>query len=192
MRRACKPSTYGSRGVVRDGAPSRTRTYNLRIRSPLLYPLSHGRILTIIKQFRKNQACSLIFSYKPCLYACRKSREAELSDKPGSVVGQLFISSRCRHLPLARNPNARKSGRIAFLFALAPNGVYQAILLPKYWCALTTPFQLFPRLAREFSFLWHFPSGCPAQPLAGIVLFGARTFLTISCAIALDCSAVIF
>lgn len=25
------------------GAPSRNRTYNLRIRSPLLYPLSHGR-----------------------------------------------------------------------------------------------------------------------------------------------------
>lgn len=42
--------------------------------------------------------------------------------------------------------------RIAFLFALAPNGVYQAILLPKYWCALTTPFQLFPDLARSFLF----------------------------------------
>lgn len=30
--------------VVVHGAPSRNRTYNLRIRSPLLYPLSHGRI----------------------------------------------------------------------------------------------------------------------------------------------------
>ena len=27
-----------------SGAPSRNRTYNLRIRSPLLYPLSHGRL----------------------------------------------------------------------------------------------------------------------------------------------------
>ena len=26
-----------------SGAPSRTRTYNRRIRSPMLYPLSHGR-----------------------------------------------------------------------------------------------------------------------------------------------------
>lgn len=30
-----------------DGAPGRTRTYNLRIRSPLLYPLSHGRSLSV-------------------------------------------------------------------------------------------------------------------------------------------------
>ncbi len=29
--------------VFFSGAPSRNRTYNLRIRSPLLYPLSHGR-----------------------------------------------------------------------------------------------------------------------------------------------------
>ena len=27
------------------------------------------------------------------------------------------------------------------------------------------------------TFLWHFPSGRPAQPLAGILPFGARTFL---------------
>lgn len=30
--------------VFFSGAPSRNRTYNLRIRSPLLYPLSHGRL----------------------------------------------------------------------------------------------------------------------------------------------------
>ncbi|GAA6731023.1 hypothetical protein YIM73518_07860 [Thermus brockianus] len=28
------------------------------------------------------------------------------------------------------------------------------------------------------SFLWHFPSGYPAQPLAGTLPYGARTFLT--------------
>ena len=28
---------------LKDGAPSRNRTYNRRIRSPMLYPLSHGR-----------------------------------------------------------------------------------------------------------------------------------------------------
>jgi len=26
--------------------------------------------------------------------------------------------------------------------------------------------------------LWHFPSGYPAQPLAGTLPYGARTFLT--------------
>ena len=31
--------------------------------------------------------------------------------------------------------------------------------------------------AGEFSFLWHCPSGRPAQPLAGILPVGARTFL---------------
>ena len=45
--------------------------------------------------------------------------------------------------------------------------------------------QLLPRrvFAGEFSFLWHFPSGRPAQPLAGILPYGARTFLTPKCAI---------
>ena len=31
--------------------------------------------------------------------------------------------------------------------------------------------------ARESSFLWHYPSGRPARPLAGILPCGARTFL---------------
>lgn len=71
----------------------------------------------------------------------------------------------------ARNPNAQKSGCIAFLLALAPDGVYQATLLPMHWCALTAPFQLFVLHAgasapvlREFSFLWHLSVRllCPA------------------------------
>ena len=69
----------------------------------------------------------------------------ERADKPGSVVGRPFISNACRQASLARNPNARKGGRIAFLFALAPDGVCQAALLPTRWCALTAPFQLFSR-----------------------------------------------
>ena len=69
----------------------------------------------------------------------------ERAGKPGSVVGRPFISNACRQAPLARNPNARKGGRIAFLFALAPDGVFQAAPLPTRWCALTAPFQLFSR-----------------------------------------------
>ena len=70
---------------------------------------------------------------------------------------------------------------MAFLFALSPDGVCQAAPLPTRWCALTAPFQLFspgPWPKRESPFLWHFPSGRPARPLAGILPCGARTFLT--------------
>ena len=38
-----RPRHYDG-AVFFSGAPSRNRTYNLRIRSPLLYPLSHGRL----------------------------------------------------------------------------------------------------------------------------------------------------
>ena len=69
--------------------------------------------------------------------------QGEWTDKPGSVVGRPFISNARHRASLARNPNARKGGRIAFLFALAPDGVYQATPLPTRWCALTAPFQLF-------------------------------------------------
>ena len=41
-------------------------------------------------------------------------------------------------------------------------------------------FSFSPACAGEFTFLWHFPSGRPAQPLAGILPFGARTFLTLN------------
>ena len=84
-------------------------------------------------------------------------------------------------------PERTAGHRVALLFALAPDGVYQAATLPPRWCALTAPFQLFSCVAHaacrcmfragEFSFLWHCPSGRPAQPLAGILPCGARTFL---------------
>lgn len=119
----------------------------------------------------------------------------EWVDKPGSVVERSFISNvRCR-TPQARNPNARKGSRVALLFALAPDGVFQATPLPTCWCALTAPFQLFPcspRAVGEFSFLWHFPSGHPAQPLAGILPLGARTFLAPKHAIAWPTRDMVF
>lgn len=84
--------------------------------------------------------------------------------------------------PSSGQPERRPGQPFALLFALAPDGVCQATVLPRCWCALTAPFQLFSRrpkgAAGEFSFLWHFPSGRPAQPLAGILPCGVRTFLT--------------
>ena len=79
--------------------------------------------------------------------------------------------------PSSRQPGREPGQPIASLFALAPDGVCQADALLRRWCALTAPFQLFSRVARESSFLWHFPSGRPARPLAGILPCGARTFL---------------
>ena len=108
-------------------------------------------------------------------------QQKKWADKPGSVEDDHLSCTYVATRLIARNPNARKGSRIAFLFALAPDGVYQAAALLQRWCALTTPFQLFPHThRREFSFLWHFPSGYPAQPLAGILPLGARTFLTLS------------
>ncbi len=85
----------------------------------------------------------------------------EWVDKPGSVVGRLFISNVRRRTSQARNPNARKGGRIAFLFALAPDGVFQATLLPTRWCALTAPFQLFSRISGGVSFSVALSVGLP-------------------------------
>ena len=43
----------------------------------------------------------------------------------------------------SRQPGCTPGQRIAPLFALAPDGVCQAAALPRRWCALTAPFQLF-------------------------------------------------
>ena len=80
------------------------------------------------------------------------TKNAKWADKPGSVEGRQFILDDCHQSPLARNPNARKSGRVAFLFALAPDGVYQARPLPSCWCAFTAPFQLFSECSGSFPF----------------------------------------
>ena len=60
------------------------------------------------------------------------------------------------------------------LFGLAPDGVYQATLLPVFWCALTAPFH--PYLKKAVCFLWHFPSVYTARTLSGIVFSGSPDF----------------
>ena len=115
---------------------------------------------------------------------CRRENErAKRAYKPGSVADG-HLSWHARHRAAPRTLPGRGPGRpIAPLFALAPDGVYQAAALPRRWWSLTPPFQLFPLRAEsarrwESSFLRHFPSGCPAWPLASILPCGARTFLT--------------
>lgn len=113
----------------------------------------------------------------------RENKRAKRAYKPGSVADG-HLSWLARHRTAPRTLPGRRPGRpIAPLFALAPDGVYQAAALPRRWWSLTPPFQLFPLRAEsarrwESSFLRHFPSGCPAWPLASILPCGARTFLT--------------
>lgn len=111
-----------------------------------------------------------------------KKRVRKWADKPGSVVERPFILYLRCHRPLLGQPERGPGRPIALLFALSPDGACQAAPLPTRWCALTAPFQLFSPgpegRRRESSFLWRYPSGRPARPLAGILPCGARTFLT--------------
>ena len=109
------------------------------------------------------------------------NRNTKRAYKPGSVEDD-HLSWRTRCRAALRTLPGRGPGRpITPLFALAPDGVYQAAASPRRWWSLTPPFQLFPLHAEsrwESSFLRHFPSGRPAWPLASILPCGARTFLT--------------
>ena len=106
---------------------------------------------------------------------------AKRADKPGSVEdGHLSWRACCHAAP--RTLPERGPGRpMALLFALAPDGVYQAAASPRRWWSLTPPFQLFP-LRRgaggSLLFCGTDPSGCPAWSLTSILPCGARTFLT--------------
>jgi hypothetical protein len=58
---------------------------------------------------------------------------------------------------------------------------------PVRLCALTALVSPLPALRRAVSFLWHFPYGHPRLPLATVLLYAVRTFL--SC---LAATAIIF
>ena len=80
----------------------------------------------------------------------RESKRTKRAYKPGSVADG-HLSWHARHRAAPRTLPGRGPGRpIAPLFALAPDGVYQAAALPRRWWSLTPPFQLFPlRLAAQ-------------------------------------------
>ena len=69
--------------------------------------------------------------------------KCEWVDKPGSVVGTAIYLERVSPRVSSTQPERTEGHRIAFLFALAPDGVYQAAALLQRWCAFTAPFQLF-------------------------------------------------
>ena len=100
------------------------------------------------------------------LFPARKRRAATIylaATLPSWSCGQP------RESPGVRNP----------LFGLAPDGVCLCLrcyhqsgaLLPRLFTLTST-------VVEAVCFLLHFPSGCPAPPLAGILPGGARTFLS--------------
>ena len=95
--------------------------------------------------------CTSAVAYKRYVRRAAKPKwplAGALSEPISRVLSRttIYLGRTLPHTSLARNPNARKGSRIALLFALAPDGVYQAVPLLARWCALTAPFQLFSQL----------------------------------------------
>ena len=94
--------------------------------------------------------------------------------KPGSVENG--------HLSKRKVANAlerycgNRTGRPMRSLHLAPNGVYMTVQSPDRRCALTAPFHPY-RAKRGGISLLHLPWSRLHQPLAGILPYGARTFL---------------
>ena len=116
--------------------------------------------------------------------------KCERADKPGSVVGRPFISNACRQTPQARNPNVRRATVSRSYLRLLRMGFSKPRRCRRAGALLPHRFSFSPVAARRsacsrgsFLFCGTNPSGRPAQPLAGILPCGARTFLTPRCAI---------
>ena len=82
-----------------------------------------------------------------------------------------------RRAPLARNPDTRRATAWYPYLRLLQMGFAKPCRCRHAGALLPHRFSFSPVETGESSFLWHFPSGCPAQPLAGILPCGARTFL---------------
>ena len=98
--------------------------------------------------------------------------------KPGSVADS-HSSWRTVTRALQRPTRGQREPRCRPLRGLAPDGVCRAARVAtgavrSYRTISPLPA---PGGASAVYFLWHFPSPRGARPLAGILLFGARTFL---------------
>lgn len=115
-------------------------------------------------------------------------QKGERACKPGSVLGRPFISNASRPAPLARNPSARRATVWRSYLRLLQMGFTKPRRCRRAGALLPHRFSFSPvsRMLRiaacseqgSLLFCGTDPSGRPAQPLAGILPFGARTFLT--------------
>ena len=120
--------------------------------------------------------------------AVRQTKQrGERAGKPGSVVGRPFISNASRPAPLARNPSARRATVWRSYLRLLQMGFAKPRRCRRAGALLPHRFSFSPvsRMLRiaacseqeSLLFCGTDPSGRPAQPLAGILPCGARTFL---------------
>ena len=113
-----------------------------------------------------------------------ESGKGEWADKPGSVIRTtIYLEHASPHASSAQ------PGYTEGLPYRIPICVCSRWGLPSYVVAnalvrFYRTVSAFLLHAGESSFLWHCPSGRPAQPLAGILPLGARTFLMLAHAIA--------
>ena len=92
-------------------------------------------------------------------------------------LGRPFISNACRHASQARNPSARKGTVSRSYLRLLQMGFTKPRRCRRAGALLPHRFS-FSLKRGSLLFCGTNPSGRPAQPLAGILPFGARTFLT--------------
>ena len=121
-------------------------------------------------------------------------QKGERACKPGSVLGRPFISNASRPAPLARNPSARRATVWRSYLRLLQMGFTKPRRCRRAGALLPHRFSFSPvsRMLRiaacseqgSLLFCGTDPSGRPAQPLAGILPCGARTFLMLAHAIA--------
>ncbi len=114
-------------------------------------------------------------------------QKGERACKPGSVLGRPFISNASRPAPLARNPSARRATVWRSYLRLLQMGFTKPRRCRRAGALLPHRFSFSPvsRMLRiaacseqgSLLFCGTDPSGRPAQPLAGILPCGARTFL---------------
>ena|GEM_PF-2316141 len=116
----------------------------------------------------------------------KKGRKRKFADKPGSVErlwGHRAVIRLGVALPQHSSglPGSGASHAIASLFGLAPDGVCRAgpVTSPAVGFYPTISPLPDPTLRGPSAvyFLLHFPSPHGVRPLAGILLYGARTFL---------------
>ena len=79
-----------------------------------------------------------------------------------------------------RGSNLRRTGHYCPLLGLAPDGVCLASNVTTGAVSSYLTISPLSRPIQDGMFLWHFPSGRPAPPLAGILPGGARTFLSLN------------
>ena len=114
---------------------------------------------------------------------CSERRRAEWADKPGSVIGRPFILEDALPRSSSRATRARTGPVHSAPICLfsrwgLPSRVVAGALVRS--CRTVSAFlPMREKRLGEFSFLWRYPSGRPARPLAGILPCGARTFLTV-------------